>query len=86
MGERSSAFHAEIGFYARDRGIDRLLAVGVASIEAARAFGDQGQHFENPDSLLEATCAIANKDTAVLVKGSRFMRMESIVERLVNAT
>ena len=58
-------------------------AFGEASALAARNFGSGGQHFARLDELVEALKAEMQPETTVLVKGSRFMRMERIVEAVV---
>ena len=83
VGEQGVAFHEEIGRHARDAGVTRLLALGSAAHHAARAFGSGAQHFEALDDLATALEPLVASGTTVLVKGSRFMRMERIVERLV---
>jgi UDP-N-acetylmuramoyl-tripeptide--D-alanyl-D-alanine ligase len=77
VGERSSEFHREIGEYARAQGVTQLLAMGEASREAVAAFGQGARHFDSVQDL------IANlKGNTILVKGSRFMKMERVVAAL----
>lgn len=88
VGEQGPAFHAEVGAYARQRGIDRLLAHGPQAIHAAMAFGG-GLHFEGMEALIDAVrthmAQAAPPVAAVAVKGSRFMRMERVVQALEGA-
>jgi UDP-N-acetylmuramoyl-tripeptide--D-alanyl-D-alanine ligase len=83
VGEQGEAFHEEIGRYAKAKGILRLLATGGLSVHAVRAFGEGAAHFTELDALVAAALAEARADTAILVKGSRFMRMERAVAGLV---
>ncbi len=83
VGESGPQFHREIGAYARERGIDHLLALGAASAEAVDAFGAGAVHHGDVGSLVASTEALLGDDVTVLVKGSRFMRMERIVDALV---
>ncbi len=85
IGDMSGQFHDEIGGYAKSQGIDRLLALGEASAVAVRNFGAGGQHFKKVEALIEALGALMNETTTVLVKGSRFMRMERVVEAVTVA-
>jgi UDP-N-acetylmuramoyl-tripeptide--D-alanyl-D-alanine ligase len=82
VGDQGPAFHAEIGRYARERGIDRLLLAGAATRDTAGAFGSGAEHFSSVDELLPVAAACDAPGTTVLVKGSRFMRMERAVSVL----
>jgi UDP-N-acetylmuramoyl-tripeptide--D-alanyl-D-alanine ligase len=85
VGDQGPAFHAEIGRHARERGIGRLLLAGEATRHAARAFGEGARHFDRFEDLLPAAAACDAAGNAVLVKGSRFMRMERVVDLLTGA-
>jgi UDP-N-acetylmuramoyl-tripeptide--D-alanyl-D-alanine ligase len=82
LGEAASAMHAEIGLFARRAGAHRLYALGEASGAAAKAFGEGAAHFGSADALIAALRAEIEPRGAILVKGSRFMRMERVVEAL----
>jgi UDP-N-acetylmuramoyl-tripeptide--D-alanyl-D-alanine ligase len=84
VGERSAQFHDEIGGYARSQGVDLLFALGVQSELAARNFGAGGCHFSTPEALVEALRPVLQPDTVVLVKGSRFMRMERVADAIAD--
>ena len=80
IGDMTGQFHDEVGGYAKSQGLDRLLAFGESSVLAAHNFGAGGQHFKKIEDLIASLCAELTPDTIVLVKGSRFMRMERVVE------
>ena len=82
VGERGVEFHQEIGRYARERGIDRLFAVGELSSACVAAFGEGARHFATVEDLISAAQAELRPRTTMLVKGSRFMRMERVVQAL----
>lgn len=82
IGEMSAQFHDEIGGYAKSQGIDRLFALGEASALAAHNFGSGGEHYTHVDQLIEALTAELTPETTVLVKGSRFMRMERVANAI----
>ncbi|MEQ1775458.1 MAG: UDP-N-acetylmuramoyl-tripeptide--D-alanyl-D-alanine ligase [Burkholderiales bacterium] len=80
LGERAAACHAEVGEYARARGIEQLFALGDVSANTVQAFGAGARHFPRIEEML---ADIENKlapDMTVLVKGSRFMQMERVVK------
>ena len=79
LGPDTTALHKEAGEQARVAGIDRLLCLGELSEHAVRGFGAGAMHFERIEELLaEIECALGTGVT-VLVKGSRFMKMERVV-------
>jgi len=80
VGRQGVAFHAEVGAYAKTRGIDSLWTAGALSTHAAAAFG-AARHFDDVASLV-AALGEAPACASVLVKGSRFMRMEQVVAAL----
>jgi UDP-N-acetylmuramoyl-tripeptide--D-alanyl-D-alanine ligase len=82
VGDEGPAFHVEVGRYARERGIDSVLATGPQTAETVRAFGSGAEHFAAFDALLARCTALALTNTTLLVKGSRFMRMERVVSAL----
>jgi UDP-N-acetylmuramoyl-tripeptide--D-alanyl-D-alanine ligase len=85
MGETGAAagqFHSEVGGYAKSKGIERLLTLGELSAAAAHNFGSGGEHFQRLEDLLRALRPELMPQTTVLVKGSRFMRMERVVEAI----
>ncbi|MDB5952893.1 MAG: UDP-N-acetylmuramoyl-tripeptide--D-alanyl-D-alanine ligase [Massilia sp.] len=82
VGAQGRQFHEEIAAYAVSRGIESVLVTG----ELARHMRGAGiQHFEQFDELLAALdLALGTKsDATVLVKGSRFMKMERAVQHLL---
>lgn len=82
VGEGSAQLHDEIGGYAKSKGIDGLYALGEMSTVAVRNFGEGAQHFRTPEALVGALRKQLDADTVVLVKGSRFMRMERVADLL----
>jgi len=81
VGEHGAEFHREVGAYARSRGVSQLLALGDATQHAVEAFGEGGRHFATAEELIPKIEA-----KTVLVKGSRFMKMERVVAALTGTT
>ncbi|GAB6047459.1 UDP-N-acetylmuramoyl-tripeptide--D-alanyl-D-alanine ligase [Methyloparacoccus murrellii] len=82
VGNQGPAFHAEIGGYARERGLETLLALGEQTRAAVAAFGGPAEHCAGIETLIEAARRLSGPGATLLVKGSRFMRMERVVEAL----
>lgn len=83
IGDNSPAMHAEVGAYARERGIDMLLTFGSDAAHAAHAFGGGAQPFDDIPSLI---AVLADQPPGhVLVKGSRSTRMERVIEGIAPA-
>ncbi|MDO4904229.1 MAG: UDP-N-acetylmuramoyl-tripeptide--D-alanyl-D-alanine ligase [Lautropia sp.] len=78
-GAQAEAFHREVGEYARQRGIDAIWTVGKDMQAAAQAAGDEARHWHGADDLLADHPVLPEGFVSVLIKGSRFMRMERIV-------
>jgi len=82
LGPDESAAHADVGRYAREAGVDELLAVGDLSKRTVEAFGAEGRHFNNQEALIAACHGMANEHVTFLVKGSRGARMDQVVSAL----
>jgi UDP-N-acetylmuramoyl-tripeptide--D-alanyl-D-alanine ligase len=82
VGTEGRKFHEEIGAYARGRGIDHLLTFGELAGSASNAFGARARHYDSVETLSDAASSVVTPAATVLVKGSRFMRMERVVQRL----
>jgi UDP-N-acetylmuramoyl-tripeptide--D-alanyl-D-alanine ligase len=82
VGSRGAEFHREIGAYARSRGVDVLLALGEAMRDACAVYGPGAEHFAEVEALIARVRELAAGGGTLLVKGSRFMRMERVVAAL----
>ncbi len=82
VGARGLEFHREVGAYARERGIDSLFATGPLMRGAAQAFGANALHVDDIAALIAALRSNVRPGATVLVKGSRFMQMERVVQAL----
>jgi UDP-N-acetylmuramoyl-tripeptide--D-alanyl-D-alanine ligase len=96
VGEHGERFHEEVGRFAAEQGVSTLWAVGPASTAAARAFeaqasrrgqGQACRHFALTEHAREACLGLANwpEAASMLVKGSRFMKMDTLVSALFEA-
>ena len=80
LGTKAADFHNEIGKYAQDKGIEYALFTGELSKNAADTFGENGKWFDNKNALTEYLKSLITPQTTVLIKGSRFMKMEEVVK------
>ena len=79
VGQEGPMFHAEAARYAQARGIEHLFMLGESTRLAAQEFAG-ARHFDTVESLNAAVSALLPSLRSMLVKGSRFMRMERVVE------
>jgi UDP-N-acetylmuramoyl-tripeptide--D-alanyl-D-alanine ligase len=84
LGAEASRLHREVGVAAKAAGVDRLFATGKLSRNATEAFGSNARWFESVDTLIDALRVAVTSDVNLLVKGSRFMHMEHVVDALAS--
>ena len=86
LGEQSRRQHFGVGVFARGLDIDKLITVGKDAAEIAEgALGGKAEVFcfEKKEDLYEQLDHLAGCGDMILVKGSRGMKMEQIVEKLL---
>jgi len=81
VGTQGKEFHEEVAAYAASKGIDHVLATGALAAHMA----PHARHFKEFEELLKAVEAVATPDATVLIKGSRFMKMERVVQHLIGS-
>ena len=81
LGEWAEQGHREVGAYAADK-VSALYAVGPLMAHAVAAFGHQARHFANQADLITALRTEHEKNTTILIKGSRSAAMENVVAAL----
>lgn len=86
LGENPEKVHEIIGEKAKSVGINHMYCLGDYSAKACNSFGANGKSFNEMDDLLASLKKDVNenlpKNVTILVKGSRFMKMERAVEAL----
>ena len=99
VGNQGPEFHREVGTYAAEQGVAKLFALGEQCQFAIQGFNDiqknrattaTAKHFSEMDSLitqlrdaLHAQSTGSSEHLIILVKGSRFMGMERVVQALL---
>ena len=88
LGENAAELHAEIGAYAQAAGVDALLTLGNLSESMTKVFDvekdTRAKHYLSVTTLTADLIKQMQPDTTVLVKGSRFMAMERVVNEITN--
>lgn len=80
LGADAAAMHRIVGEYARDHQVEYFFTLGENSLHASKAFGQQAQHFNDVEALASQIKLMMRSGVTVLVKGSRFMKMERVVK------
>ena len=88
LGERSRQYHREIGAFAAGQKVDLLLTAGEKADDIAAGAADAGgeirvKHFDTREELAQVVCSLLREGDAVLVKASRAMEMEQIVDKIM---
>lgn len=83
LGEAAIEHHVEAGKLARAADIDGLFCIGDLSINAKESFGEGATHFDSYEELENSLLNSLNNETTLLIKGSRYMQMDRIVNSLV---
>lgn len=82
LGAGADELHAEVGRYAKQTGVSRMLAVGEHARFAVEAFGADAHWFADTDALTVAAKDALRPGIAVLIKGSRANRLERVAAAL----
>lgn len=83
LGESAETLHRQAGEMARDLGVTRLYAVGSLTRTAVAAFGSGATHFDGTQTLIARLKNDLHEGISVLVKGSRAMHLEQVVQALL---
>ena len=83
VGQQGPEFHQEVGAFAKASGIQTLFTLGDLCVHSSKAF-EGASHFTDMDNLQQVVLAQISAYNSVLIKGSRFMKMERVVDALRN--
>ena len=82
LGSNAVELHIDAGIYAKQVGVDSLYSYGKLAEQAAKEFGDNGYSYNKHEDMINALRDELDQDVTLLVKGSRSMQMENIVNAL----
>ena len=82
LGDTAETLHTEAGLQAKKSGTDILFTFGDLSAHASHTFAEGAQHFNDVNKLNSQLLNILDADTTVLVKGSRSMHMERVIDAI----
>jgi len=88
LGEQAIAEHAKIGESVKDYGVNVFFTFGqlaVGAVQAAKKTGKNlvTKHFKSKEALIGELRELLKEDETILVKGSRGMKMEEVVDALL---
>ena len=82
LGADEIALHREVGAYAKEVGIDMLVAVGPLSEATAEGYGKGAYYYATVERCIDRLKRYLRPGDTILVKASHSMRFERIVEAL----
>jgi UDP-N-acetylmuramoyl-tripeptide--D-alanyl-D-alanine ligase len=84
LGERSETYHRDLACYLRDSSMSLILLLGEGMKVVPEIIGNgRVKHFESRDDLIDFLVGQLRRDDIVLVKGSRALGMDKIVEAVL---
>ena len=78
LGSEEKQLHYDVGVYAKEKGVDELYCTGPLSKETADGFN--GKWYETKDEIYEVCKPLLDKDCIIMIKGSRAMKMDTLVD------
>ncbi len=83
LGQQAAEQHKQLGRNAKIAGIDVLLGFGELAQLAITEFGSPGQFYTDKNELITDLSTMLHADTVVLVKGSNGMRLNEVVNAIL---
>jgi len=83
LGNNSKISHQQIGEFAKQNNVNYLFTVGKDSVHASNVYSVHSQHFNNIESLMQFLLKDWQQYGTILVKGSRSMHLEDLINGLM---
>lgn len=83
LGNQAEEKHKLLGQQVKAAGIDLLLGYGDLARLAVEEFGPKAQFYSDKTALIHDLSTMLDSGTVVLIKGSRGMRLDEVVNALV---
>ena len=86
LGDNSQRMHEEVGTYLQNKHIDQLITFGSEATfihNTGKSYVDEAHHFNDKEKLISYMTHIVQPDDNVLIKGSRGMKLEEVVDALI---
>jgi len=83
LGDDAKALHTRAGEISKRSGVERLYALGELTRLSVESFGEGAQHINSHEQLAKLLREETTSDVTILIKGSRAMGMEHLVDALV---
>ncbi|WP_417517848.1 UDP-N-acetylmuramoyl-tripeptide--D-alanyl-D-alanine ligase [Marinobacter sp.] len=84
LGPTARELHSEVGAFASELGIDRLMTVGAGCEGYADGYGETTEMYQTHEEAVQAMALVNEPPMTVLVKGSRSAAMDLVVEGIKN--
>ena len=85
LGHNTEQMHREVGRFAKEKGVECLIACGELCRHTAEGFGAGALYFEDKQAMMAALPALIQKEDAVLVKASlrsNFAEVSEAIKKL----
>lgn len=82
MGTETKRLHHDVGAYAKNKGVELVIATGDLGREIAYAAGDSAVYFEDREALIAAMPELLQQGDTVLVKASNGMKLGAVADAI----
>lgn len=82
LGPQAQELHREVGQYAIEKGVDHVYCVGELSKDTAEGAHPRSTWFSSRADLVRAVLPYVKEDCIIVIKGSRAMHMDQVVQDL----